>query len=93
MGGSRSVLLIVDVTRLTNNAHMQEFIVTLGSSTELTAGVGQAEAEQFAVEVPPVTITDSDRANGAKNVHCRPNQTGGSATDEAGCTNENIAAT
>ena len=93
MGDSRSVLLIVAVTRLTNNAHMEGFIETITPGIELTAGVGQTVVGQFTLEGPPVSTPGSDTVDGAKNAYWRLNRTDGPATVEIDCHDENAAAT
>jgi hypothetical protein len=99
MGDSRSVSLIVDVTRLTNNTHMEGLIETVRPRTELTAavrpstaltaGIGHTAAGQFTPEGP----SDSESGCGTKNPHWGMNQTDRPATVETDCANENTAAT
>ena len=59
MGDLQSVLLIVDMTQLANNIHMEPLTETVISSTTSTAGIGQTVIGQFELEVIPV-VTSND---------------------------------
>lgn len=83
MDDFRSVLLIVGITRLTNNTHMEIFIETIRSSIELTAGIGQTVVRQGLPEVLPVLTPDSETGNDAGTVDWRLNQTERPASVEA----------